>query len=149
MQRELTMVVRNIARPRCTMSLTKVPFLTASAVGVYVAQTPPQPKVPPTARPKTVTSYERVFSSLARSFAGSLKILAGVGGSLEICVILASRFPIHPLSQKILDALVPHPLDNTGRIGFSPIFLVGCSIATLGGFHPLQMLSRTWTPLHV
>ncbi|KAF9803651.1 hypothetical protein IEO21_09600 [Rhodonia placenta] len=117
------------------MSLTKVPFLAASAVGVYVAHTPPQPKVPPTARPKTVTSYERVFSSLIRFYTGSFKVcLYSAWGSLETCVILASRFPTHPLSQMILDALVPHPLYNTGRIGFSPIFLVGCSIATLGGF---------------
>ncbi|KAF9815215.1 hypothetical protein IEO21_04732 [Rhodonia placenta] len=103
-------------------------------VGVYVALTPPQPKVPPTARPKDVTSYERAFSSLVRFYTGSFKILTSIGGSLEICVILASRFSTHPLSQKILEALVPNPLYNTSNIRFSPIFLIGCSVATLGGF---------------
>ncbi|EED81358.1 predicted protein [Postia placenta Mad-698-R] len=34
----------------------------------------------------------------------------------------------------ILEILVPNPIYNTSSIRFSPIFLVGCSIATLGGF---------------
>ncbi|KAF9803652.1 hypothetical protein IEO21_09601 [Rhodonia placenta] len=116
------------------MSLTKVPFLAASTIGAYVVLTPPQPKASTTVRPKNVTSYERFFSSIVRFYTGSFKILTSIGGSLEICVILASRFPAHPLSQMILEALVPHPLHNTSNIGFSPVFLIGCSVATLGGF---------------
>lgn len=74
MQLELTAVVGNIAQPRCTMSLTKVPFLAASTIGAYVVLTPPQPKASTTVRPKNVTSYERFFSSIVRFYTGSFKV---------------------------------------------------------------------------
>jgi len=121
----------NPVRP---MSLVKLPFLFAGTLGTYASLTPPQPKVPATERAKDVALFERVFSQVARIYVGSLKLLICSGGILEMVVIVASKFPSHPLSQKVLDALVRGPISLTSRIGLSRVFLVGCTFATLGGF---------------
>ncbi|OSX57350.1 hypothetical protein POSPLADRAFT_1156904 [Postia placenta MAD-698-R-SB12] len=117
------------------MCLSKIPFLVAGTIGAYITLTPPHPQASPTEYPRNVTAYERIlFSSAARFCAGNLKLLSGVGGLLEICVILASRWPTHPLSRKVLEALVPGSLYRTNKIGYSAAFLLGCSIAVIAGF---------------
>ncbi|OSX61090.1 hypothetical protein POSPLADRAFT_1146560 [Postia placenta MAD-698-R-SB12] len=116
------------------MSLVKIPFIAAGTLGTYACLTPPQPKVSAAERPKDATTWERVFSATVRFYVGTFKALACSGGILEIAVILASRFPAHPLSQKILRSLVRGHISLTGRIDFSPLFFAGCGLAAIGGF---------------
>lgn len=118
------------------MSLVKIPFIAAGTLGTYACLTPPQPKVSAAERPKDATTWERVFSATVRFYVGSRspQALACSGGILEIAVILASRFPAHPLSQKILRSLVRGHISLTGRIDFSPLFFAGCGLAAIGGF---------------
>ncbi|PCH35166.1 hypothetical protein WOLCODRAFT_79931 [Wolfiporia cocos MD-104 SS10] len=116
------------------MSLIKVPLLCAGTLGTYATLTPPQPKVPPSERPKDVGTYERIFSAIARVYTGGLKLLICSGGLLEIAVIIAHKYPSHPLSQQILHSLIRGPVSLANRIELSPWFLVGAGLAAIGGF---------------
>jgi len=116
------------------MSLWKIPFLCVGALSTYTSLTPPQPKVAASERPKDITTFERVFSSIVRFYTAGSKLFICSGALLEISVILASKYSSHPVSQTILASLVPGPTSLTSQIGFSPLFFIGCGFATLGGF---------------
>ncbi|KZT69989.1 hypothetical protein DAEQUDRAFT_709353 [Daedalea quercina L-15889] len=116
------------------MSLVKIPFLLSGAVANYVTMTPPTPMVPPEQRAKEVTAFERLFSSSARLLALCIKMVTVSGGIVEVLVITANHFPSHPLSQKILDALIVGPPSLARRIAFSPLFLAGTAIGIAGSY---------------
>ncbi|KAH9835371.1 uncharacterized protein C8Q71DRAFT_116959 [Rhodofomes roseus] len=120
------------------MSLVKIPFLVAGAVGGYVVMTAPNAKVPVEQRAKGVSAFERFFSATARLYTLGFKALILSGSILEVLVIGASHFPAHPLSQKILDALVVGPYSLTRRITISPLFVAGAAIGYFGAYFRWQ-----------
>lgn len=134
------------------MSLLKIPFFFAGALGTYATLTSPQPKVRATERPKDIGMYERVFSTLVSLYTPCFKVmghidlvymsatnitfqhLVSLGAVVESSVILAGRHPSHPASQRILATLVRGPPSLASDIGISPMFLLGCGLTVVGGF---------------
>ncbi|KAH9933027.1 uncharacterized protein B0H18DRAFT_674679 [Fomitopsis serialis] len=120
------------------MSLVKIPFLVGGAAGGFVVMTPPNPKVPVDQRAKEVTAFERFFSATARLYTLGFKALILSSSLLEVLVITASHFPSHPLSQKVLDALVVGPPSLVRRIKLSPLFLAGAAVGYFGAYFRWQ-----------
>ncbi|KZT69990.1 hypothetical protein DAEQUDRAFT_750622 [Daedalea quercina L-15889] len=112
------------------MSLVKVPLLVCGTVAGYVTMTPPNSKVPVGQTAKDVSTFERFF------LCNDALIVSG--GILETLVIVASRFPEHPLSQKILDALNAGSPSLVRRITLSPLFLAGIVTGLFGGYFRWQ-----------
>ncbi|CCM06217.1 uncharacterized protein FIBRA_08462 [Fibroporia radiculosa] len=133
------------------MSLYKIPLLLASYGGTYISLTPPNPPIPQNTKAKGVSSRERVFSAVVRRYNGLLKVLyflyawlivglndrrpgqmvLSSGALLEVAVILARQWPSHPISQKILTALIRGPASLADRIELSPMFFAGCTVSTI------------------
>jgi len=121
--------------PRHEMaSLYKVPLVLVTAYTTGVALTAPVPKPKEGEIQKEVPLGEKVFGRIVRVLTTSLKVVIWVGAFCETAVILARAYPAHPLAQDVVKRLVWGPVASINRIGASPLFLVGCGVATLSGY---------------
>ncbi|CCM02171.1 uncharacterized protein FIBRA_04249 [Fibroporia radiculosa] len=112
------------------MSLAKIPFLLANTVSVYATLTPPNPQVPSGQRPKNIAMSERFFSAAARTASPIYKYIMCAGSLIESAVILARRWPSHPLSQRILGLFVNGSTTLASRITLSKAFFIGTALVT-------------------
>lgn len=69
------------------------------------------------------------------------QVLVACVSLLEIAVIVASKYPTHPLARKILESFVKGPVSLTNRISLSPTFLAGSAIAIASAFIRYQCFS--------
>ncbi|KAH9836298.1 uncharacterized protein C8Q71DRAFT_708473 [Rhodofomes roseus] len=130
------------------MSLVKIPLLFTGLLSGYVILTPPQPKVSTKDRHQDVKPFERWFSATVHIHSIALKTLSCVAPMLEAAVIVAGRFPDHPLSQMVLTALVPGPQSLTRRIACTGAFLASWAVGTLGAavrYQCYQTMGRFFT----
>jgi len=115
------------------MSLAKIPILLSSTLAACTAVTPPQPQVPASQRAKNISTFERIFSAVSKQHSQGANFIFCATGLLEATVILATKYPRHPISQKILEFLVNGPPSLATRITISPMFVAGSCLAALGG----------------
>ncbi|KAH9932998.1 uncharacterized protein B0H18DRAFT_856454, partial [Fomitopsis serialis] len=52
----------------------------------------------------------------------------------ETAVILAGAYPSHPFAQDAVKHLIWGSAASINRIGASPLFFVGCGVATASGY---------------
>ncbi|OSX56827.1 hypothetical protein POSPLADRAFT_1158987 [Postia placenta MAD-698-R-SB12] len=116
------------------MSLSKIPALAITAVGIHTIFTPPQPKARESDSPKELGAFEQVFSQVVRLYSGTSKVLLCSGSIIEAVAILASQYPTHSVSQAVLGLLVPGSASIASGIGFSTLFVIGCSTVALGSY---------------
>ncbi|KAF9805089.1 hypothetical protein IEO21_09198 [Rhodonia placenta] len=115
------------------MSIAKVPLLIAGTLGAYATFTSPRPRAVQEERPKSLSAYERLWSSVARSYSNAFEAVTCAGGLLEIAVILAHRYPSSPTSRSVLAVLVNGPTSLASQIHFSPAFYIGTALAVADG----------------
>ncbi|CCM06614.1 uncharacterized protein FIBRA_08893 [Fibroporia radiculosa] len=116
------------------MPLLKIPFLLASAAGVYVSMTPPNPRPLQNQVNALFSKRERVFSAVARIYHFGAKFVICSGALFEAAVIIARLWPAHAISQRIMAALIFGPSSLADQITVSPMFVVGSTIAAVSGF---------------
>lgn len=132
------------------MSIAKVPLLIAGTLGVYTTFTSPQPRAVQEERLKSLSAYERLWSSVARSYSNAFKVrpsrillcklLTMVGATRQSPVPEGcSRSPsfwhtdIPPPPRSVLAVLVNGPTSLASQIHFSPAFYIGTALAVAGG----------------
>ncbi|KAG2029424.1 hypothetical protein BDR03DRAFT_975834 [Suillus americanus] len=123
------------------MSLLKIPFLVASAIGMHISLT--SPSLPPSSQEKVVPSASESFLNLFLGLRGPelMKIGAWVASSVEVANILAMHIgPSHipeavygTSAVQLLRALHPTPI--------TPVFLAGSLFVTVGGMLRLYCMS--------
>ncbi|CCM05269.1 uncharacterized protein FIBRA_07480 [Fibroporia radiculosa] len=116
------------------MSLAKIPFLLANTISVYAACTSPNPQVPSSQRPKNIATSEQYFSALMKTTSPIYKYIMCSGSLIESAVILARRWPSHPLSRGVLGLFVNGPTTLANRITLSRAFLIGTALVTANAF---------------
>ncbi|TFK33510.1 hypothetical protein BDQ12DRAFT_615142 [Crucibulum laeve] len=104
------------------MSLAKLPFILADAIGMRITATPPNPPSPP--KEHIIPDWrERFLKSLAMP-ARMLRTLYWSAALIEISIILANQNPYGPISRHILPLFVL----KRGTISLirpTPLFIFG------------------------
>ncbi|KAG0706256.1 hypothetical protein DFH29DRAFT_825199 [Suillus ampliporus] len=131
------------------MSLLKIPFLVASAIGVHISFTSSTP--PPSSEEKVVPSMSTCMRWFLRLQAVDMKkISAWALSSAEVANILAMH--IDP-SNGIYNARAVHLLRSLHPTPITPSFLAGSLAITIGGalrLYCMLTLGKFWSfPLNV
>ncbi|EMD33539.1 hypothetical protein CERSUDRAFT_98642 [Gelatoporia subvermispora B] len=130
------------------MSLVKIPFLLSAAFANHVAMTPPTPPPPKDEIAKDVAPGERIFSKTVRVLPSFAKLFVWIASLSEVAIILANEYPAHPMSAKVARLLTWGSTQSLTRIGITPTYVVGWTLAILGGltrWQCYQTLGRLFT----
>jgi len=112
------------------MSFFKIPIILSTLVATYEALTSPNPPPRPheVVKYATVSDFSAKFLNMAPMVFKSAYWMAGLG---EISLIIASRFPEHPLAQKLLSA-IPNP-SGASSITVTTPYLIGAACMISAG----------------
>lgn len=135
------------------MSLLKIPFLVASAIGIHTSLTSPSP--PPLPQEKVVPSAFESFMNLALSIRlpEFVKITAWAVSLVEVANILAMHIgPLH-IPEGIYGASAVRLLYTLRSTPITPVFLAGSLSVLIGGMlrlYCMSTLGKLWSfPLSV
>ncbi|KZT04545.1 uncharacterized protein LAESUDRAFT_728037 [Laetiporus sulphureus 93-53] len=118
--------------------LVKAFLILSAAFSAHTALTPPTPPPKKDEIRKDVSLGERFFGRIIRSITGLNKNLIWVMALCETAVILACENPSHPLARRVLNLLIFAPDSSIDKIGISPVFLVGWTLAIFSGYFRIQ-----------
>ncbi|KAG0706259.1 hypothetical protein DFH29DRAFT_1067028 [Suillus ampliporus] len=130
------------------MSLLKIPFIIASAIGVHISLT--SPSRPPSSKEKVVPS---VFESLVRWFLELrglelMEISAWVVSAAEVANILVMHIDPSQIPEGIYGARAVRLLRSLHPTPITPTFLVGSLAVTIGGvlrLYCISTLAKLWS----
>ncbi|KAG2035079.1 hypothetical protein BDR03DRAFT_900506, partial [Suillus americanus] len=135
------------------MSLLKIPFLVASAIGMHISLT--SPSLPPSPQEKVVPSASE---SLLILFEGLrvpelIKIITLVASSIEVANILAVHIGPSQIPESVYGASAVQLLRALHPMPITPVFLASSLSVTVGGMlrrYCMLTLGKFWSfPLSV
>ncbi|KAG1795196.1 uncharacterized protein HD556DRAFT_1431832 [Suillus plorans] len=136
------------------MSLLKIPFLVASAIGMHISFT--SPSLPPSPQEKMVPSASESFiqsMGLDCWLPDLLKIIAWAASSIEVANILAMHMGPSQIPDGVYGASALQFLRALHTTPITPAFLVGSLSVTVGGIsrrYCMLTLGKFWSfPLSV
>ncbi|KAG2100869.1 hypothetical protein BD769DRAFT_1367888 [Suillus cothurnatus] len=135
------------------MSLLKIPFLVASAIGMHISLT--SPSLPPSPQEKVVPSAFESFISLIIYLGAPelFKITAWAASSVEVANILAMHIGPSQISERVYGASAVQLLHGLHSMPITPVFLAGSLLVMVGGmlrFYCMLTLGKFWSfPLSV
>ncbi|KAG1822160.1 hypothetical protein EV424DRAFT_1511368 [Suillus variegatus] len=136
------------------MSLLKIPFLVASAIGMHISLT--SPSLPPSPQEKMVPSASESFiqsMSLDRWLLDLFKIIAWAASSIEVANILAMHMGPSQIPDVVYGASALQFLRALHSTPITPAFLAGSLSVTVGGIfrrYCMSTLGKFWSfPLSV
>ncbi|EPQ56976.1 ICMT-domain-containing protein [Gloeophyllum trabeum ATCC 11539] len=115
------------------MSLLRAPLVLLSAFGIHYSLTPPNPPPPDEERERYKTP-EIKLTKIIMLWPMSLKAAFWAGGLCETALILAHKFPAHPLSQRVLSTLLPSGAAPAGALTLTPALFAGTALALFGTY---------------
>ncbi|KAG1872231.1 hypothetical protein F4604DRAFT_1681332 [Suillus subluteus] len=135
------------------MSLLKIPFLVASAIGMHISMT--SRSLPPSSQEKVVPSVSESFITLFLHLQGpdSFKISAWAASLVEVANILATHIGPSHIPEDVYGASAVRFLRTLHPTPITPIFLAGSLSVIAGGvlrLYCMLALGKFWSfPLSV
>ncbi|KAG2359971.1 hypothetical protein BDR07DRAFT_1291038 [Suillus spraguei] len=123
------------------MSLMKIPFLVASAIGIHISFTSPSP--PPSSQEKVVPLGFESFLSLIAYFRllDLVKMTAWATSSVEVANILAIHIDPLQIPESIYGTGTVRLLHTLHPTPITPVFLAGSLFVMAGGMLRLYCIS--------
>ncbi|KAG2117162.1 uncharacterized protein F5147DRAFT_302956 [Suillus discolor] len=130
------------------MSLFKIPFILASAVGIQISLTDPSP--PPSSEEKATPSSSESFNEWFLKLRGMklLKTSAWAASLTEVASILAMHIDPSHIPEDIYGARAVRFLCNLHPTPITPAFLVGSIAIAIGGalrLYCISTLGKFWS----